>query len=101
MKFITASLLICATATITTLGAADDDVSTKGKGNGPPFFLIDSSDQLCLAGEEFKRCSIDTLFFVVGSPGKFFKFSTKNTTRKIVIRMHAGVVATFILTALS
>jgi hypothetical protein len=78
MKFITALLLICATATITTLGAADDDVSTKGKGNGPPFFLIDSSDQLCLAGEEFKRCSIDTLFFVVGSPGKFL-----NSLRKI------------------
>ena len=69
MKFVTALqlLLLCATAT---LGAADDEASTK-KANGPPFFLIDSSDQLCLGGEEFKRCSIDTLFFVVGSPGKF------------------------------
>jgi hypothetical protein len=66
MKFFTALLLLCATAT---LAVADDDASSK-KANGPPFFLIDTSDQLCLGGEEFKRCSIDTLFFVVGSPGK-------------------------------
>jgi hypothetical protein len=37
----------------------------------PAFFLIDGSDQLCLAGEEFKRCSIDSLFYVVGSPGEY------------------------------
>eukprot|EP00980_Cylindrotheca_fusiformis_P028070 scaffold22577_cov122-Cylindrotheca_fusiformis.AAC.49 len=37
----------------------------------PAFFLIDGSDQLCLAGEEFKRCSIDSLFYVVGSPGTY------------------------------
>lgn len=37
---------------------------------GPPFFLIDTSDQLCLAGEEFKRCSIDTLWYVQGTAGK-------------------------------
>jgi hypothetical protein len=63
MKFFTALFLLCATATL-----ADDEASLK-KANGPPFFLIDTSDQLCLGGEEFKRCSIDTLFFVVGSPG--------------------------------
>lgn len=45
--------------------AAEED----GKSAPPPFFLIDTSDQLCLSGEEFKRCSIDTLFYVVGSPG--------------------------------
>lgn len=67
MKFFTALLLLCATAT---LAVADDDVASSKKANGPPFFLIDTSDQLCLGGEEFKRCSIDTLFFVVGSPGK-------------------------------
>ena len=69
MKFVTPLLLLCASTT--TLGVAKDDDSSKGKGDGPPFFLIDSSDQLCLAGEEFKRCSINTLFSVVGSPGKF------------------------------
>ncbi|KAL3937966.1 MAG: hypothetical protein SGBAC_007027 [Bacillariaceae sp.] len=37
----------------------------------PFFFLIDGSDQLCLSGEEFKRCSIDSLFYVVGSPGTY------------------------------
>ena len=67
MKFFIALLFLCATIT---LGAPDDD---SNKPNGPPFFLIDSTDQLCLAGEEFKRCSIDTLFYVVGSPGKFLK----------------------------
>ena len=66
MKFITALFLFCAT---TTLVVAENESSSK-KVNGPPFFLIDTSDQLCLGGEEFKRCSIDTLFFVVGSPGK-------------------------------
>jgi hypothetical protein len=37
----------------------------------PPFFLQDPSDNLCLAGDAFKRCSIETLWYVVGSPGKF------------------------------
>mmetsp|Transcript_36079 Transcript_36079/g.43093 ORF Transcript_36079/g.43093 Transcript_36079/m.43093 type:complete len:912 (+) Transcript_36079:103-2838(+) len=37
----------------------------------PPFFLQDPADSLCLAGDEFKRCSIDTLFFVVGAPGSY------------------------------
>ena len=46
--------------------AADDK-----KTGPPPFFLQDANDSLCLAGEEFKRCSIDTLFYVVGSPGKY------------------------------
>lgn len=43
---------------------------TKAQGP-PPFFLQDPSDSLCLAGSEFKRCSIDSLFFVVGAPGKY------------------------------
>lgn len=43
---------------------------TKAQGP-PPFFLQDSTDSLCLHGETFKRCSIDTLFFVVGSPGSY------------------------------
>lgn len=42
----------------------------------PAFFLIDGSDQLCLAGEAFKRCSIDSLFYVVGSPGESLAFHT-------------------------
>ncbi|VEU37348.1 unnamed protein product [Pseudo-nitzschia multistriata] len=65
MKVFIALLLFCATVT----SASSDDDSKDS--NGPPFFLIDSTDQLCLAGEEFKRCSIDTLFFVVGSPGNY------------------------------
>jgi len=45
-------------------GAAEEE-----KKAPPPFFLQDPTDSLCLAGEEFKRCSMDTLFYVVGSPG--------------------------------
>ena len=37
----------------------------------PPFFLQDPADNLCLAGETFKRCSIETLWYVVGSPGEY------------------------------
>lgn len=65
MKVLAAILLLLCVA-----HGAEEDTS-KSKKPGPPFFLIDTSDQLCLAGEEFKRCAIDTLFFVVGSPGKF------------------------------
>lgn len=50
--------------------AKKTDGVTKAQGP-PPFFLQDSSDSLCLAGEDFRRCSIDTLFFVVGSPGSY------------------------------
>lgn len=52
--------------------AAKDDDKKGDKSKGPPsFFLQDTSDSLCLAGDEFKRCSIDTLFYVVGQPGKY------------------------------
>mmetsp|Transcript_27752 Transcript_27752/g.50067 ORF Transcript_27752/g.50067 Transcript_27752/m.50067 type:complete len:944 (+) Transcript_27752:153-2984(+) len=60
---------------ITAAAAKDSESSDSGgvaKAQGPPpFFLQDSTDSLCLAGEEFRRCSIDTLFFVVGSPGSY------------------------------
>eukprot|EP00522_Entomoneis_paludosa_P016198 CAMPEP_0172440294 /NCGR_PEP_ID=MMETSP1065-20121228/964_1 /TAXON_ID=265537 /ORGANISM="Amphiprora paludosa, Strain CCMP125" /LENGTH=892 /DNA_ID=CAMNT_0013189081 /DNA_START=48 /DNA_END=2726 /DNA_ORIENTATION=- len=37
----------------------------------PPFFLQDPTDSLCLGGSEFKRCSIDTLWYVTGSAGEY------------------------------
>lgn len=37
----------------------------------PPFFLQDAQDGMCLSGSTFKRCGIDTLFYVVGSPGLY------------------------------
>jgi hypothetical protein len=46
--------------------AAEED----SKGVPASFFLIDQTDQLCLSGDDFRRCSIDTLFYVVGSPGE-------------------------------
>jgi hypothetical protein len=51
------------------VGAADE-----GNKPGPPFFLIDTTDQLCLTGSEFKRCSIDTLWYVLGSDGKILYY---------------------------
>jgi len=38
-------------------------------GGPPPFFIQDPSDGLCLAGEDFQKCSINTLFYVLGEPG--------------------------------
>jgi len=46
-------------------------LASEDKKGPPPFFLQDSSDGMCLAGEEFKRCAIDTLFYVIGSPGSY------------------------------
>ncbi|GMH56779.1 hypothetical protein TrRE_jg2518, partial [Triparma retinervis] len=37
----------------------------------PVFFLQDSTDGQCLSGSTFTRCSIDTLWFVSGSPGSY------------------------------
>lgn len=42
------------------------------KSSGPPaFFLQDPNDGLCLAGDKYKRCAIDTLWYVVGKPGAY------------------------------
>ena len=42
------------------------------KSTGPPaFFLQDPNDGLCLAGEKYKRCAIDTLWYVTGKPGSY------------------------------
>jgi hypothetical protein len=46
--------------------------SRVAKSSGPPaFFLQDPSDGSCLAGGEFKRCAIDTLWYVTGKPGQY------------------------------
>jgi len=57
-----APLLLLLTTALNPSAAADPP---------PPFFLQDPMDSLCLAGEEFKRCSIDTLFFVQGESGQY------------------------------
>jgi hypothetical protein len=56
-------LLLSLVASVASSAATED--------GPPPFFLQDPSDSLCLAEEEFKRCSIDTLFYVVGDPGSY------------------------------
>ncbi len=42
------------------------------KSVGPPvFFLQDTSDGKCISGGAFVRCSVDTLWSVVGKPGSY------------------------------
>ncbi|CAM9492213.1 unnamed protein product [Heterosigma akashiwo] len=37
----------------------------------PAFFLQDPSDGLCVAGDVFKRCAVDTLWYADGTPGAY------------------------------
>lgn len=63
-------LLLSRESAIVTAAKKEKTKSGVSKAQGPPaFFLQDSTDSLCLAGDEFKRCSIETLFYVVGQPG--------------------------------
>lgn len=42
------------------------------KSTGPPaFFLQDPTDGLCISGSTYKRCSINTLWYVSGKPGTY------------------------------
>ena len=42
------------------------------KSTGPPsFFLQDPNDGNCLAGEKYKRCGLDSLWYVTGKPGSY------------------------------
>ena len=42
------------------------------KSTGPPsFFLQDPNDGSCLAGGVYKRCALDTLWYVTGKPGSY------------------------------
>ena len=42
------------------------------KTTGPPaFFLQDPADGMCLAGDRYKRCSIETLWYVTGKSGSY------------------------------
>lgn len=56
----------------TTTSAATEESTQVSKATGPPsFFLQDPMDGLCLGGELYRRCSIDTLWFVTGKPGSY------------------------------
>lgn len=72
---------------VLTLAASKANAASSSSDDGkgpPPFFLQDSTDGMCLSGEIFKRCSIDTLFYVVGSPGEYqiHKLNPDNTDKK-------------------
>lgn len=64
-----AALFVAASLAVT--ASADDKGGVTKKSGPPPFFLQDAQDSMCMGGEEYRRCSIDTLFFVSGSPGMF------------------------------
>lgn len=61
------SLLLLSLAAFVAVSAQEVSKST-----GPPaFFLQDPNDGLCLAGGDYRRCSINTLFYVTGRPGGY------------------------------
>ncbi len=70
-----ALFLLC--VILVALTKAQNDAETAStqqvsKSQGPPaFFLQDPTDGLCLAGGTYKRCSINTLWFVTGKPGSY------------------------------
>mmetsp|Transcript_21787 Transcript_21787/g.32574 ORF Transcript_21787/g.32574 Transcript_21787/m.32574 type:complete len:891 (-) Transcript_21787:80-2752(-) len=64
MRYSSAALALFLAAGV----SAKKDVDSS---SNPPFFLQDTLDGMCLAGGVFKRCSIDTIFNVVGSPGSY------------------------------
>lgn len=51
--------------------AANSQNSVSKSSGPPPFFLQDPTDGLCLQGEKYKRCAIDTLWYVSGKPGQY------------------------------
>ena len=68
--------LVKTVATIVVLSAlcilVVDCQKALSKSSGPPtFFLQDPTDGLCLAGGNYKRCAIDTLWYVTGKPGSY------------------------------
>ena len=76
MHTISAPLIVVAVLTVLLRSdcchAAEKSNKVPPKTAGPPaFFLQDPNDSLCLAGSDFKRCSVNTLFYVVGSAGKY------------------------------
>jgi hypothetical protein len=61
-----------ASAVSSSVSASATKSSPTDKENAPPvFFLQDPTDGQCLTGDGFSRCSIDTLFYVVGTPGQY------------------------------
>lgn len=65
-------LLLAATLRSSATEPAAESSNAVSKASGPPsFFLQDPTDGLCLGGERYRRCSIDTLWFVTGKPGSY------------------------------
>ena len=80
------------TASLLALLLACSSIKAEDK-QAPPFFLQDPTDSLCLAGETFKRCSIDTLFYVTGAQGMKQKHYNKHAMQ-FVPYVSVGLVLT-------
>ena len=75
------TLLLVITGVIASATASDDTTASAtseapttalSKSQGPPsFFLRDLNDGLCVAGAKFKRCGVDTLWYVTGKTGAY------------------------------
>lgn len=65
-------ILINTTTTLHTAYASNGNKnSSDNNTTPPPFFLQDPTDSLCLAGDTFRRCSLDTLWYVKGTAGNY------------------------------
>ena len=67
---VASSLLLCVALLQQITKISCETGLTKSSGS-PPFFLQDLTDGLCLAGAIYKRCGIDTLWYVTGKPGSY------------------------------
>lgn len=61
--------------TLSTVVSSPRESSRKSTNSIPrkqnPFVLQDPLDGLCLGGSTFKRCGIDTMWYLTGSPGSY------------------------------
>jgi len=72
MKYSLAALRSVAVVLFFNCVISSASTGTVSKSSGPPaFFLQDPNDGLCLAGGIYKRCAIDTLWYVTGKPGAY------------------------------
>jgi hypothetical protein len=67
----------------------------------PAFFVQDPTDSLCLAGEEFKRCSIETLYYVLGEPGRQMRGRIRFDEAMVLENLAAECLSTLVVIALS
>ena len=75
LRLLTLLLTVCVLSFVARAQEEKGDASAQtqvSKTTGPPaFFLQDPTDGMCLAGDRYKRCSIETLWYVTGKSGAY------------------------------